>query len=589
MVGMIYLDANATSPILPAASAAAHDALSANFGNPSSPHAVGLRARALLDATRACARRVLGAPAGRLLFNSGATEGIQTAVLSSLVALRARGETGGLLLYGATEHKAVPQALAHWNTILGTGFELRALPVDANGQHRLDILRDWLPQARMVCTMAANNETGVVSDLDGIERVLKNSPVLWMVDCVQALGKMPLALSRSRIDYAPFSGHKLYAPKGIGMLYVREGAPFTPLIAGGGQEDNQRSGTENMAGIAALGAVLQALADGHPFQRHETLERYRDCLVKALVEALPGLVFNMPFAQSLPTTLNFSVLGRSSSDIVELFDAAGIQVSAGSACSTANPAPSAVLEAMGLPHWRAASAVRLSFGPTVDQAFIDAACARIAHCGQALATPRMQGGAALGIMRLATGGWVLFDNATHTCALLDAPHAPLALMAYEEYVLQAVLHTDAQVDGPNEVTLGEHRITRGEDGRFACGAICFDDAPMGEIAPAPAIDAMQLAGFFADHPDARLIDVREAFEHAAGTPSLAGRAPVSVPLSRHAEAVPGWLADQGPALVFVCRSGRRSARAAAALRHLGRDRVYHLVGGFALAGETKRL
>ena len=584
---MIYLDANATSPILPAASAAAHAVLSANFGNPSSTHAVGLRARAMLDATRACARRVLGAPTGRLLFNSGATEGIQTAVLSALVAMKERGETGGLLLYGATEHKAVPQALAHWNALLGTGCEVRALPVDANGQHRLDILRELAPRARLVCTMAANNETGVVSDLDGIERVLQHCPALWMVDCVQALGKLPLGLSRTRIDYAPFSGHKLYAPKGIGMLYVRDGAPFTPLIAGGGQEAGQRSGTENMAGIAALGAVLQALVDGGTFHDHETLERYRDRLVAALVDALPGLVFNMPFAQALPTTLNFSVLGRSSSDIVELFDAAGIQVSAGSACSSAKSAPSYVLEAMGLPHWRAASAVRLSFGPAVDDAFIDAACARIRHCGAALATPRLAGGDQLGVMRLAGGGWVLFDQATRTCALLDAPEAPLALIAAENYVLQAVLQTAQEFDGPNELqalTLGAHRIARREDGRFACGAIVFDAAAPADLEPAPELLDAQLAAFLLAHPDAQLIDVRETFEHAAGAATLAGAAPRCVPLSRHTEFTPGWLADQARPLVFVCRSGGRSARAAATLRHLGHKAVYHLAGGFALAG-----
>jgi len=504
MDGMIYLDANATSPILPAASAAAQATLSANFGNPSSTHAVGLRARAMLDATRARARRVLGAPSGRLLFNSGATEGIQTAVLSTLVALKARGETGGLLLYGATEHKAVPQALAHWNTILGTGCEVRALPVDANGQHRLDILRAWAPQARMVCTMAANNETGVVSDLAGIEQVLQDSPALWMVDCVQALGKLPLALARTRIDYAPFSGHKLYAPKGIGMLYVRDGAPFTPLIAGGGQEEGQRSGTENMAGIAALGAVLGALEAGGTFHGHATLERYRDRLVDALVAALPGLVFNMPFAQALPTTLNFSVPGRSSSDIVDLFDAAGIQVSAGSACSSAKAAPSDVLEAMAVPHWRAASAVRLSFGPAVDAVFIDAACARIAHCGRALA------------------GSV---------------------------------------------------------------AVTSRDVYPHDLEPAAILEPAQLAAFFAEHPDAQLVDVRETFEHAAGAATLRGRALYSAPLSRQDEFVPAWLAEQDHALVFICRSGKRSARAAATLRHLGRNRVYHLAGGFALAGE----
>jgi cysteine sulfinate desulfinase/cysteine desulfurase-like protein/rhodanese-related sulfurtransferase len=504
MVGMIYLDANATSPILPAASAAFHAALAANFGNPSSTHAVGLRARALLDATRATARRVLKAHTGRLLFTSGATEGIQTAVLSALVALKQRGQSGGLLLYGATEHKAVPQALAHWNAILGTGCELRALPVDEYGRHRLDILRTLAPQARLVCTMAANNETGAVSDLAGIAAAIEGSGALWMVDGVQALGKLPLALSITTIDYAPFSGHKLYAPKGIGLLYVRDGAPFTPLIVGGGQEEGQRSGTENMAGIAALGAVLQALEDGHTFRDHATLVRYRDRLAAALRDAFPGLAFNMPFGQALPTTLNFSVAGLASSDIVDLFDAAGIQVSAGSACSAAKAAPSYVLQAMAVPDARAATAVRLSFGPAVDDAFIDAACARIAHCGRAL-----------------------------------ADHPP------------AAVNTAAQED----------------------------------MEPAPSLDATQLAAFFAEHPQAQLVDVREAYEHAAGAPSLGGRAPHSVPLSRHAAAIPGWLAAQDHAIVFVCRSGKRSARAAAALRHLGRIQVYHLAGGYALAGE----
>ncbi|MDQ2820450.1 MAG: aminotransferase class V-fold PLP-dependent enzyme [Pseudomonadota bacterium] len=583
MLSMIYLDANATSPVLPAASAAAHAALSANFGNPSSTHAVGLRARAMLDATRACARRVLGAPTGRLLFNSGATEGIQTAVLSCLVALKQKGVSGGLLLYGATEHKAVPQAMAHWNAILGTGCEVRALPVDANGQHRLDLLAEWAPHAHLVCTMAANNETGVISNLADISRLLENSPALWLVDCVQALGKLALDLSASRIDYAPFSGHKLYAPKGIGMLYVRDGAPFTPLIAGGGQEEGQRSGTENMAGIAALGAVLAALEEGGTFHGHATLERYRERLAQALVTALPGLVFNMPFAHSLPTTINFSVLGRPGSDIVELFDAAGIQVSAGSACSSAKTAPSYVLEAMALPHWRAASAVRLSFGPAVDDAFIDAACARIAHCGAALVTPRMATGAALGAMRLATGGWLLFHEASRACALVDAPQAPLALIAAEGYTLQAVL----DVDSVEPITLGAHHIARGADGRYAYAGMTFDDAPAVDMRPAPVLEHAQLADFFAAHPDARLVDVREAFEHAAGAASLAGRAPESNPLSRHAESIPAWLAEQGHALVFVCRSGGRSARAAATLRHLGRQRVYHLVGGFALASDPQ--
>src|SRR5476649_1377233 len=206
----IYLDGNATSAILPAALAAAVDAMAERFGNPSSSHATGLRARAVLDATRQRARRVLGVGDGRLMFNGGATEGIQTAVLSALCALRerqARGATiGTLLLYGATEHKAVPESLAHWNRLLGLDLTLRPLPVDGDGRHDLARLRELAGEAALLCTMAANNETGVVTDLAAIEAVLadSNSEALWLVDCVQALGKLDLNLGATRIDYAPF-------------------------------------------------------------------------------------------------------------------------------------------------------------------------------------------------------------------------------------------------------------------------------------------------------------------------------------------------------------------------------------------------
>ncbi len=386
----IYLDANATTPVLPAAIAAAADALGGRFGNPSSSHAAGLKARAMLDAVRGRARRLLGAGAGRLMFTSGATEGIQTAVLSALCDIRARqlrGEAvGELLLYGATEHKAVPESLAHWNGVLGTGLALHALPVDGAGLHRLDLLRQLAPRAAMLCTMAANNETGVVSDLAAIEALLGECApaALWMVDSVQALGKLHLDLAATRIDYAPFSGHKLYAPKGIGMLYVRAGAPYTALMMGGGQEAGQRSGTENMSGIAALGAVLAALEEGTTFAPARQLADFRDQLAGALQQAFPAIVFNTPFQHALPTTLNFSVPGLAGKQLLDLFDAAGIRVSSGSACSAAKAAPSYVLEAMGLPAWRSGAAVRLSFGPLADAQFIDAACERILRCGAAL-------------------------------------------------------------------------------------------------------------------------------------------------------------------------------------------------------------
>lgn len=651
MVPELYLDANATSPVLTAAIAAAHAALEIDFGNPSSSHAAGLRARLILDDARARAHRVLGAATGRVMFTSGATEGIQTAVLSALCAVRERraaGEAcGDLLLYGATEHKAVPESLAHWNRILGTELTLQALPVDADGRHRLDLLRELAPRTAFLCTMAANNESGVVSDLDGIAAVLEQtgSPALWMADCVQALGKLPLALDRTRIDYAPFSGHKLYAPKGVGMLYVRAGAPFTPLMCGGGQEAGQRSGTENMAGIAALGAVLRALEEGRTFRTHAQLLAVRERLAAALRAAFPAIEFNTPFEHALPTTLNFAVPGLSGKALLDLFDAAGIRVSAGSACSAAKAAPSYVLEAMALPGWRCANAVRLSVGPLLDDAFVDAACARIARCGEALrrkplaASPSGDGRAGVYYCGL-DGGWLVFDPKGGDCVAIDVPatqaDTAAALLQRHGYRLRAALGAgaaalcaqfDADADAgawPADgetvrladgtpaaaIRLGRDLLVRRPGGGYLLGApedgvlrqarllfahtpaetqdagnaiVCL---PMGIEAPSVERKPAELARyhlkhFFAEHPDALLIDVREACEHAAGAPTLQGRAAYSLPLSRLAEYA-AWLRDEARPLLFFCRSGNRSLKAVQCLQGLGRERVWHLAGGLAL-------
>ena len=428
----IYLDANATTPVLPQARAAALAVMTETFGNPSSIHGSGLRARALLDRVRAAARRVLDAPTGQMMFTSGATEGIQTAVLSALHGLRQRRVAGEsiapCLFYGATEHKAVPEALRHWNALLGLGLQIQAIPVGLDGRHDLEWLRAHAGEAGLVCTMAANNETGVISDLDGIALALAGSPALWLVDGVQALGKMPLRLAQRPIDYATFSGHKLYAPKGIGLLYVREGAPVTPLLTGGGQEGASRAGTENMAGIAALGAVLEALEAGGVFAPVEVLHAQRERLAAALRDAFPDVVFNAAFESSLPTTLNFSVPRLGSRLLLDLFDAAGLRVSGGSACGAAKAQPSYVLEAMGLPEWRTASAVRLSFGAADSPALIEEACTRLRACGEVLQAT-CQGAAAQGepgpmdpLTRFVVEGaccYVVADAASRRCVVID--------------------------------------------------------------------------------------------------------------------------------------------------------------------------
>lgn len=465
----IYLDSNATTPVLPQARAAAIHAMGADFGNPSSIHGTGLKARALLDNVRACARRVLGAPTGQLLFLSGATEGIQTAVLSALTALRAKRDRGDsiptLLLYGATEHKAVPQALAHWNALLQLEMRVEPIPVGTDGRHDLAWLRAHAAQAGLVCTMAANNETGVISDLDGIQQALNGSSALWLVDGVQALGKLPLKLSQRPIDYAPFSGHKLYAPKGIGLLYVREGAPFTPLIAGGGQEGTLRSGTENMPGIAALGAILQLLEVGDHFKPVATLHGYRERLIEALTEAFPGIVLNSDPAITLPTTINFSVPDVSSKVLLDLFDAANIRVSGGSACGASKAAPSYVLEAMGLEYWRSASAVRLSFGPAAGAPLIDEACSRIRACGASLrescltSSPQIHAMPVDRITRFSSQGAVCYlvaDSASRRCVVIDPLPELTAQLAQwircRSYCLAAILDTHSHGDHASSAT-----------------------------------------------------------------------------------------------------------------------------------------
>ncbi|MEH3085697.1 MAG: aminotransferase class V-fold PLP-dependent enzyme [Xylophilus ampelinus] len=665
----IYLDANATTPVLAQARHAVLEAMDHRFGNPSSIHGAGLKAREVVDTARARARRALGAASGRLLFVSGATEAIQTAVLSALAAIRLRRERGDrraeLLLYGATEHKAVPEALRHWNALLGLDLRPLAIPVDAHGRHDLDWLRGHAHRAGLVCTMAANNETGVVSDLRGIEQALEGCEALWLVDCVQALGKMDLALGQHRIDYASYSGHKLYAPKGIGMLYVREGAPFTPLLAGGGQEDALRSGTENMVGIAGLGAVLQGLAERDVFRPPPVLAAYRERLASALRDAFPGLVFNAPAELCLPTTLNFSVPGAPSRLLLDLFDAAGLRASGGSACGASKAQPSYVLEAMGLPAWQTSSAVRLSFGPAADDDFIDDACARIRACGaswRAVGAPCGvdQPEAADGIVRLQAGEaccYLLADEAARTCVAVD-PVPPLDERVREwavqrGYRLAAALRTGAPEragdipsgTGPGQGAAGTSGWPTGAArlpvaGRFLTRLPCPDGtayvleeedgravvAFVGRMAPEAlgsrmdadtlllpsrdadglyattariarargqepvdgtptGLDGPALRDLAARCPDLLLVDVREPYERRVGRRPALGEhvRHQAVSLAGLPGALPGWLRlpDSTP-VVFFCRAGNRSARAARVLRRLGHRRSWSLAGGMAL-------
>ncbi|GIU03490.1 hypothetical protein TUM4261_01200 [Shewanella sp. c952] len=432
----IYLDANATTPVLPQAASAALSAMENLFGNPSSSHITGLKAKNLMEQTRLRARTLLGSGNGKLIFTSGATEGIQTSILSALIAAKSSmsADKSYSVLYGATEHKAVPESLKHWLNVLDIKAEVTAIPVDKFGILDHKFISLHAPNALMICTMAVNNETGVYQDLSALETTIRsaNSNIFWMVDCVQSLGKTELDLKATTIDYAPFSGHKLYAPKGIGFVYIRDSAPFTPFIAGGGQESGLRSGTENLPGMAALNVIFEMLLnkESSPFSNTEQLNQYRQQIAATLTECFSDIVFNNSFEHSVATTINFAVPGFSSKEIMDLFDAANIRVSSGSACSS-KVTRSFVLDAMGLPAWQSEAAIRMSFGPAITQAEVDSACARIKTASQALTqscmilddTSDISDRSDLdGLLQLRSGPsctWVFVDSSSKQALIID--------------------------------------------------------------------------------------------------------------------------------------------------------------------------
>ena len=467
----IYLDANATTKVLPQAAKAARDVMEELYGNPSSSHISGLRARNILESTRELARKILGADSGQVVFTSGATEAIQMAVLSALChakELRAKGQRPSknrVLMYAATEHKAVPQAIKHWNKLLDVNAEVLEIPVDKNGMVDLDFIEQHAANADLICTMAVNNETGVICDLNEVEIRLRavNPDVAWLVDCVQAIGKTQLDFSKTTIDYAAASGHKIFAPKGIGLLYARESAPLVPLMAGGGQESGARGGTENLPGVAAIGAVLGLLADSptRTFAAEDVLLGYRDRLAQALKNAFPTIVFNAPFEHSVASTINFAVKGFPSKELMDLFDAAGVRVSSGSACGSA-AVSSYVLDAMGVDAWQSTGAIRMSFGAVATESEITAACERIEQVGQALCdsclvvandADSLTGQDLDGLIQLKSGSnctWLLMDSKSRRCIVID-PFEELAqrvetLVSCQKSKVVAILDTHAHVD-----------------------------------------------------------------------------------------------------------------------------------------------
>ena len=376
---MIYLDYNATTPLCEPARAAMLPYLERYFGNPSSVHAAGREARAAIDNGRDQLAALLHAKPNEIIFNSGATESCNLAVLglarsSKLVRLNRTGLISRPHVISAkTEHHAVLHALEHLEE--HEGFEVTWLNVSQNGMVDLDQLAKSIrPETRLVSIMAANNETGVIQPLAEISRICRERGVLLHSDMVQAFGKIDIDLSL--LDAASFAAHKFYGPKGVGFLFLRSGLSIEPIMFGGSHENQRRPGTENVAGVAGMAAAAQWVEQEREKEQPRR-QKLRDDLWNRIAKIFPEAQQNGNGAPRLSNTLNVSFVGFDSETLLMALDLESVCASSGSACMVGSVRASHVLLAMGLPTERARSAIRFSLGKWTTAEEIEAAGAAV--------------------------------------------------------------------------------------------------------------------------------------------------------------------------------------------------------------------
>ncbi len=356
---MIYLDANATTPLLPEVLEAMLPWLREGFANPSGSYAGAKLARKAIDQARSQVAELIGADAGEIIFTGGGTESVNTA-LHSLDRLTAQGNA----VVSAIEHSAVLRCVETLTR------EVRRVPVTAGGRLDLAQFAQALNGAAYVSLMAANNETGVIQPLQEAAELARERGLPVHSDAIQVVGKIPLDVRALGVDLLSLSAHKFHGPKGVGALFVREGLRFQPLLEGGGQEAGRRSGTENTAGIVAMGAAASLMLRASK----EPLAAMRDAFEAAVLAGISGVTINGDLGHRLPNTSHLSFDQCDAAGLLILLDEAGIACSAGSACMTGKQRPSHVQLAMGIPEARAKSSLRISFSRlnTLDEALLAA-------------------------------------------------------------------------------------------------------------------------------------------------------------------------------------------------------------------------
>jgi len=357
MAEPIYLDHAATTPVRAEVREAMEPFYGPRFGNPSSTHRWGREARAALDEARDRIAHLIGASADELSFTSGGTEGDNLAILGAFRALRTQGKIAAVTT--PIEHKAVLAAVHH---VGQEGGVERIVTVDRNGVvDRASYDAAVRSDVAIVSVMWVNNEIGVVQPIGELAAAAKAKGALFHTDGVQAFGKVKVDARTQPFDYFAFSGHKIGAPKGIGVLYMRRGTPLEPLVYGGSQNRGHRPGTENVAAAVGLARAAE-LAVAEMAAEMTRLGALRDQLEAALLEKIPDAVVHAKGATRAPHILNISVPGTDSESLLMALDLSGIACSSGSACQSGSVDPSHVLVAIGAPRETAVAAIRMSLG-----------------------------------------------------------------------------------------------------------------------------------------------------------------------------------------------------------------------------------
>jgi cysteine desulfurase len=360
----VYLDNNATTIVAPEAIEAMVPYLAAHYGNPSSMHRIGAKAAAGLKTAREQAAAFLRCRESEIVFTSGGTESNNAAIRGVLDALPGKRH----IVTTQVEHPSVLEVCRDQER---RGCRVTYLRVNRDGALDLaELERSITDDTALVSVMWANNETGVIFPIDKIAEITAARRVLLHVDAVQAAGKIPIDLKKTRVDLLTLSGHKLHAPKGVGLLFVRKETPFHPLIVGGGQERGRRSGTENIPGIVGFGKAME-IASAQRAVTIEQIRRFRDKLENFILESIPNTARNGAAEPRLPNTTSVRFEGLEGEAILLLLDEAGICASTGSACSTGAVEPSYVLKAMGFSETEALGTVRFSLSRYIADDKID--------------------------------------------------------------------------------------------------------------------------------------------------------------------------------------------------------------------------